>query len=118
MNLEQLIRVTHFLKTREIADFVLWCSRNVFLFVWQRIVCDSCGHCWPCVVTLQNVGSVEELRETCATLLCVIFVRDSVTELIQPGTFEVHTFVVGVKCSFLSDFYRTYSLSINIDAMI
>ena len=68
MNLERLIRVKHFFKTKEIGDFVLWCLRNVFLFVWQRIVCDSCGQCWPCVVTLQTVGSVEELRETCATL--------------------------------------------------
>ena len=32
----------------------------------------SCGQCWPCVVALQTVGSVEELCGTCATLLCVI----------------------------------------------
>ena len=55
---------------------MLWCLRNVLLFVWQRIVRDSCGQCWPCVVTRQAVGSVEELCETCGTLLCVIFVRD------------------------------------------
>jgi hypothetical protein len=76
---------------------VLWCLRNVLLFVWQTVVCDSCGQCWPCVVTLQIVGSVEELCETCATFLCVIFVRDVCYER------DSARFAVGVKC-LLSDF--------------
>ena len=49
---------------------------------------------------------------------CVLFLFETfVTELIQPGTLKVHTCVVGVKCSLLSDFYRTYSLSINLNPM-